>query len=235
MDMQGKIAVVTGGAQGIGKAICEGFTARGATVCTIDRQPNDGFVGDLADQRTLEAFAAHVLDRHGAVDYLVHNAMITHGGLDRCTYDAFNEVLRVGVTAPYYLTRLLADHFRAEGAIVLLSSTRYQMSQAHTESYTAAKGGVTALTHALAISLAGRVRVNAVAPGWIHTTDEPLSEADHRQQPVGRVGVPEDIVQAVLFLCGSESAYITGQVLTVDGGMSRRMIYHNDEGWSYRP
>ena len=235
MDMRGKVAVVTGGARGIGRAIAEAFKARGALVEVIDKLPNDGFQGDLADEAALRAFAAQVIQTHGHVDYLINNAMLTHGGLQSCGYDEFNEVLRVGVTAPYFLTRLLMEHFNPGAAIVNLSSTRYLMSQQNTESYSAAKGGITALTHALAVSLSGRVRVNAVAPGWIDTTGGRFSAADHLQQPVGRIGTPDDIVNAVLFLCGEESGFITGQVLTVDGGMTKRMIYHGDEGWEFKP
>lgn len=235
MEMAGKIAVITGGARGIGRALCEAFTARGAVVRTIDVLPNDDFVGDLAQPRVLEAFAQDVLNKQGKLDYLIHNAMITHGGLEQCDYDAFEQVLRVGLMAPYYLTRLLRDAFAPGGAIVNLSSTRHAMSQPNTESYTAAKGGITALTHALAMTLAGKVRVNAVAPGWIDTTGGTFSQADHLQQPVGRIGTPQDVVNAVLFLCSEESSYITGQVLTVDGGMSKRMIYHQEDGWFYQP
>ncbi len=235
MEWQGKVAVVTGGAQGIGKALCEAFRARGVRVASIDRLPHEGFQGDLADEKTLEAFAAQVIKTYGQIDYLIHNAMLTHGGLDRCGYHDFMEVLRVGVAAPYYLTRLLLPAFNPGGAVVNLSSTRYLMSQQNTESYTAAKGGITALTHAMAVTLSGRVRVNAVAPGWIDTLNSSLTEADIRQHPAHRVGTPEDIVQAVLFLCGEESRFITGQVLTVDGGMTKRMIYTGDEGWEYHP
>lgn len=235
MDMHGKTAVVTGGAQGIGKAICDGFRARGVQVRTMDILPCDGFIGDLGNEAALDGFVRWVLARHRKIDFLINNAMLTHGGLDTCGFEDFNEVLRVGVTAPYYLTRRFRDAFNPGGAIVNLSSTRHAMSQANTESYTAAKGGITALTHALAVTLAGKVRVNAIAPGWIDTTGGSFSDADHAQQPVGRIGTPEDIVQAVLFLCGEESSFITGQVLTVDGGMSKRMIYHGEEGWQYRP
>lgn len=235
MDYTGKVAVVTGGAQGIGKAICDAFRDAGASVCTIDVQPNEFFVGDLADPGALEAFAALVLARYGSIDYLINNAMITRGGLAQCSYEDFMQVLRVGVAAPYMLARLFASAFRVGGAIVNISSTRHAMSQAQTESYTAAKGAITSLTHALAMSLAGKVRVNAIAPGWIDTTDSPQSDADRLQHPVGRIGTPEDIANATLFLCGQESAFITGQVLTVDGGMSKKMIYHMDEGWHFTP
>jgi len=235
MNFQDKVAVVTGGSRGIGQAICDAFRTKGTRVCTMDLLPNNDFIGDIADDHALDAFAAKVLSTYGKIDYLINNAMLTKGGLSQCSYDDFNYVLRVGVTAPYYLTKLFMNAFRPDGAIVNISSTRYAMSQANTESYTAAKGGITALTHAMAISLAGKVRVNAIAPGWIDTTGVSFSDADRMQHPVGRVGIPEDIVNAVLFLCGEESSFITGQVLTVDGGMTKQMIYHNDEGWVFQP
>jgi NAD(P)-dependent dehydrogenase (short-subunit alcohol dehydrogenase family) len=231
--MKDKVVVVTGGAKGIGKAICDGFKEQGAKVCTIDILPNDYFVGDIAEEAVLKEFSEKVLKEYGKIDYLINNAMLSKGGIDHCTYEDFNYALRIGVSAPYYLSKLFMDHFREGGSIVNISSTRYAMSQANTESYTAAKGGITALTHALAISLAGTVRVNAIAPGWIDTTGTTFSEEDHKQQPVGRIGVPEDIVNAVLFLCSDKSSFITGQVIPVDGGMTKLMIYHNDNGWNY--
>ena len=235
MDFQGKVAVVTGGARGIGKAICDAFRSHGATVHTMDMLPCDGYRGDLGDEAALSGFVAEIFAKTPQVDYLINNAMLTRGGLDSCGFDDFNYVLRVGVAAPYYLARRLSGAFRPGAAIVNISSTRYLMSQPNTESYTAAKGGITSLTHALAVTLAGRVRVNAVAPGWIDTTGSVFGEVDRLQHPVGRVGSPEDIVSAVLFLCGEESAFITGQVLPVDGGMTKLMVYHGDEGWTYQP
>ena len=162
---EGKIAVVTGGAKGIGKAISQEFEKAGAKVCVIDLLPNDYFVGDLADPAVLEAFAGKVIDDYGHVDYLIHNALPLMKGLDQCTYEEFNYALRVGVAAPFYLTKLFAPHFAPGAAIVNISSSRDRMSQPQTESYTAAKGGISALTHALAVSLSGKVRVNAISPG----------------------------------------------------------------------
>jgi len=236
MNMQGKVAIVTGGARGIGKAVCDGFRARGALVYTIDILPCDGgYQGDISQQSSLDGFVDWVLAKHPQIDYLVNNAMLTRGGLDTCSFDDFNHVLHVGITAPYYLAKRFQPFFAEGAAIVNISSTRHAMSQSNTESYTAAKGGITSLTHALAVTLAGKVRVNAIAPGWIDTTASTFSEPDRLQHPVGRVGVPSDIVNAVLFLCGQESAFITGHVIPVDGGMSKRMIYHGDEGWVYHP
>lgn len=231
--MKDKVVVVTGGAKGIGKAICDSFKAQGAQVCTIDILQNDYFVGDIAEETVLKEFSEKVLMEYGKIDYLINNAMLTKGGIDSCSYEDFNYVLRIGVSAPYYLSKLFMEHFNKGGSIVNISSTRYAMSQSNTESYTAAKGGITALTHALAVSLAGTVRVNAIAPGWIDTTGDIFSEEDHKQQPVGRIGVPQDIVNAVLFLCSDKSSFITGQVIPVDGGMTKLMIYHNDNGWNY--
>ena len=229
-----KVAVVTGGAQGIGKAICEDFIKQGVSVCTIDLQDNDYFVGDIADEKVLRRFASKVISEYGAIDYLINNACVSRGGLNTCSSDDFNYVLRVGITAPFLLTQLFLAHFNPHASIINISSTRHIMSQADTESYTAAKGGITALTHSMAITLAGKVRVNAISPGWIDTTNTPFKGADANQHPVGRVGHPSDIVNAVMFLCDPKSSFITGQNITVDGGMTKQMVYHNDFGWTYK-
>jgi NAD(P)-dependent dehydrogenase (short-subunit alcohol dehydrogenase family) len=205
------------------------------SVCTIDLHDNDCYVGDIADERTLRDFASKVISEHGAIDYLINNACLSRGGLNTCSGDDFNYVLRVGITAPFLLTQLFLDHFKTPASIVNISSTRRLMSQADTESYTAAKGGITALTHAMAITLAGKARVNSISPGWIDTTGTQFGGPDARQHPVGRVGTPADVVQAVMFLCDEKSGFITGQDLTVDGGMTRLMVYHNDFGWTYGP
>lgn len=228
-----KVAVVTGGAGGIGKAICGAFAADGVSVCTIDVQDNDYFVGDIADEGVLRRFAAKVIADFGEVDFLINNACLSRGGLRTCSSDDFNYVLRVGITAPFLLTQLFMEHFNTGASIVNISSTRHLMSQADTESYTAAKGGITALTHAMAISLAGKARVNSISPGWIDTTGSRFGASDMGQHPVGRVGEPADIVHAVMFLCDQRSGFITGQDITVDGGMTKLMVYHNDCGWTF--
>ena len=230
---KGKVAVVTGGAQGIGKAICESFTSRGTAVCTIDILDNNYFVGDIADEKALKSFAAKVIDEYGTIDFLINNACLSRGGLKSCSYDDFTYVLRVAVAAPFLLTQLFMDHFNTPASIVNISSTRHLMSQVNTESYTAAKGGLTALTHAMAVTLAGKARVNSISPGWIDTTAKQIAGTDASQHPVGRVGEPADIVNVVMFLCDEKSSFITGQDIIVDGGMTKLMIYHEDCGWKY--
>ena len=231
MEFENKIAVITGGAHGIGKAIADAFRREGAAVECIDTAPGEHFVGDIGEKETLEAFAAFVLAKHGRVDYLINNAPPRMKGIADCTYEEFEEALAVGVTAPFYLCRLFAAHFGEGGAVVNISSSRDRMSQPQTESYTAAKGGIAALTHALAVSFAGRVRVNSISPGWIDTAYRVYEGADAVQQPVGRVGHPGDIAEMALFLCSDRAGFITGENICIDGGMTRQMIYHGDFGW----
>jgi len=226
-----KVAVVTGGAKGIGRCIVDELTKAGAHVCVIDKLEGPHFVGDIADKQVLEQFANEVISKYGHVDYLVNNALPLMKGIDECSYEQFEYALRVGVTAPFYLTKLLLPYFAPGAAIVNISSSRDRMSQPQTESYTAAKGGIASLTHALAVSLAGRVRVNSVSPGWIDTTGTHYEGPDAVQQPVGRVGNPMDIANMVLFLCSDRAGFITGENICVDGGMTHQMIYHADYGW----
>ena len=228
-----KVAVVTGGAKGIGRAIVQEFRKAGAAVCVIDLLPNEYFVGDVSDQAALETFARKVIAEHGHVDYLINNALPLMKGIDECSWEEFNYALRVGVTAPFYLTKLFAPHFAPGASVVNISSSRDRMSQPQTESYTAAKGGISALTHALAVSLAGKVRVNSISPGWIETGDTVWTGPDADQQPAGRVGNPLDIANMVLFLCSDKAGFITGENICIDGGMTRQMIYHNDFGWTF--
>ena len=225
--------LITGTTQGIGKAIAEAFEAEGATVHIIDVTPGDWFVGDISDPEALERFAASVIEASGHVDCLVNNAPPPMAGIDTCGWDGFQKAMAIGVTAPFYLTKLLLPHFAPGASVINLSSSRDRMSQPRTESYTAAKGGIAALTHALAISLAGRARVNSISPGWINTTDSAITGADARQQPVGRVGRPEDIAALALFLCSDAAGFITGENICVDGGMTKLMIYHGEHGWKY--
>ena len=232
MDFKGKIAVITGGAQGIGRCIVEEFQKAGVTACVIDKQQGDHFVGDLADKQVLEQFAKEVIEQHSHVDFLVNNALPLMKGIDECSYEEFQYAMSVGVTAPFYLVKLFAPYFAEGAAIVNISSSRDRMSQPQTESYTAAKGGIAALTHALAVSLAGKVRVNSISPGWIDTAYTVYEGPDAVQQPAGRVGNPLDIANMVLYLCSDKAGFITGENICIDGGMTHQMIYHGDHGWT---
>lgn len=257
MNFENKICVVTGGANGIGLCIVNEFAIKGAKVAFIDLDKTAGekalasikaggaeglfYWGDIAEKETLENFAGQVIETYGRVDYLINNACLSRKGIiSGCDYEDFNYVLKVGVTAPYMLAKLFQHHFGSGGAIVNISSTRKLMSQQDTESYTAAKGGISALTHALAVSLAGKVRVNSISPGWIDVSanydasfESKHSPADKLQHPARRVGKPLDITRVVMFLCDDENEFITGENITVDGGMTKLMIYSGDYGWEY--
>ena len=230
-----KVVVVTGGAGGIGKCIAQEFRKNGAQVCVIDRADGDHYVGDIADRATLEDFARDVIQKYGRVDVLVNNAPPHFIGIDKCTYEQFQESLAIGVTAPFYLSKLFAPYFTQESSIINISSSRDRMSQPQSESYTAAKGGIAALTHSLAVSFAGKTRVNSISPGWIDTAYTVYEGPDAIQQPAGRVGNPMDIANMVLFLASEKAGFITGENICIDGGQTRLMIYHGDHGWTLDP
>ena len=228
-----KVAVVTGGAQGIGKCICQVFEKEGIKVCVIDIKDNPYYVGDISKKEVLEAFAEKVIADYGHVDYLINNALPIMKGIDEASYEEFEYALKVGVTAPFYLTKLFMPYFAKGASIVNISSSRDRMSQPQTETYTAAKGGIAALTHGMAVSLSGKVRVNSISPGWIDTDYHVYEGPDAVQQPAGRVGNPMDIANMVMFLCSEKAGFITGENICIDGGMTKQMIYHGDNGWEY--
>lgn len=229
---ENKVAVITGGANGIGKITAEEFKKAGAAVCIIDKAKNSYFTGDLADKETLIRFRDKVISDYGHIDYLINNAIPLMKGIGECSYEEFNYALQVGVTAPFYLSKLFMPYFAPGASIINISSSRDRMSQPNTESYTAAKGGIAALTHALAVSLAGKVRVNSISPGWIDTSFKEYTGPDALQQPVHRVGNPLDISNMILFLCSDKAGFITGENICIDGGMTKQMIYSGDCGWT---
>ncbi len=231
MEFKSKVVVVTGGAQGIGKCIADCFSREGATVHVIDVQDGPWFVGDISDKTTLERFVADVVAKSGKVDVLVNNAMPLFKGIEECTYEEFAYAQAVGVVAPFYLAKLFKDSFAEGASIINISSSRDRMSQPQSESYTAAKGGIAALTHAPAASLAGSVRVNSISPGCIDTSFRKYDGPDASQHFAGRVGNPMDIANMVLYLASDKAGFISGENICIDGGMTRNMIYHNDFGW----
>ena len=197
----------------------------------IDKADGAHFVGDIAKKEVLEAFVGDILSEHGEVHCIINNALPLMKGIDECSYEEFQYALSVGVTAPFYLVKLLQPHLAQGASVVNISSSRDRMSQPQTESYTAAKGGIAALTHALAVSLAGKARVNSISPGWIDTSYTVFEGSDAAQQPAGRVGNPMDIAHMVLFLCSDKAGFITGENICIDGGMTKQMIYHGDNNW----
>lgn len=233
MKFKDKVVVVTGGAKGIGRCITDMFIEEGAHVCVIDIEDNPYFIGDLAIKEDIERFVSKVLGEFKKVDYIINNAKPLFKGIDECSYEEFNLALFVGLSAPFYLVKLLKDHLNEDASIVNISSTRDLMSEPQSESYTAAKGGIQALTHALAASLAGKARVNSIAPGWIETNGIEYHGADNNQHFVQRVGKPEDIANMVLYLCSDKAGFITGQNIYIDGGMTKQMIYHDSYGWKF--
>ena len=232
---QNKVIVITGGAGGIGRCIAEEFRKQGAHVCVIDRTEGNHYVGDIGDKAVLEDFAQTVIQTYGRVDVLVNNAPPSFIGIDECSYEQFQRSMAIGVVAPFYLSKLFAPYFAPGASILNISSSRDRMSQPQSESYTAAKGGISALTHALAVSFAGRVRVNSISPGWIDTAYTVYEGPDAIQQPVGRVGNPMDVANLVLFLASDRAGFITGENICIDGGQTKLMIYHGEHGWTLNP
>lgn len=235
-----RIIVITGASRGIGLGIAQAFIKEDALVFSMDKDKYEGdlpiyqFMGDVADRYDRELFVNFVLSYVNHVDVFIHNAMeSSHGILSPLDLDQFERILSIGITAPYHLIALLKDHTPFGSSMINIVSTRAFQSQKNTEAYSSAKGGLTSLTHALANSLSPTIRVNAIAPGWIDTHNSDLSNEDQTQHLTHSVGDVNDIAEMALFLASSKAKFITAQTFIIDGGMSKRMIYHNDEGWTY--
>ena len=239
--MENKVVVITGASRGIGLGIAQAFIREGAIVFSMDKDKYEGdlpinqFIGDVADRNDREMFVSYILSKFEQVDVLIHNAMeSSHGILSPLDLDQFERILSIGITAPYHLVALLKEHMPIGSSMINIVSTRAFQSQKNTEAYSSAKGGLTSLTHALANSLSPNIRVNAIAPGWIDTHNSDLSNEDRNQHLTHSVGDVSDIAEMALFLASSKAKFITAQTFVVDGGMTKRMIYHNDEGWIYQ-
>ncbi len=242
MSFQDKVALVTGGGQGIGAAIGKEFLKSGARVIVADINPRTGealtrqmsdrgeihfFAIDIAQEEEVGRLVEQTLKLYHRIDILVNNAAIAaNRPLAELTLSDWQRVLAVNLTGPMLCVKHAQEALQAShGVVVNIASTRALMSEPHTEAYSASKAGLVGLTHALAISLGPNVRVNCISPGWIDTQGQSLSEPDHQQHPVGRVGVPQDIVEMVTYLCSPRAAFITGQNFVIDGGMTKKMIY----------
>jgi NAD(P)-dependent dehydrogenase (short-subunit alcohol dehydrogenase family) len=224
-----KTALVTGGAQGIGKAIAELLAARGYLVAVADVQKSEfSFVKtDVSREASVRGCIRSVVKRFGRLDALVNNAGLTgpeDGPIEKLDLARWNRRIGVNLTGAFLMAKHAVPHLRrSRGAIVNIASTRALQSEPDTEAYAASKGGLVALTHALALSLGPEVRVNCVSPGWI--AHQPVRSKDHAQHPVGRVGQPQDVAELVAYLLSDAAGFVTGQNFVIDGGMTRKMIY----------
>ena len=234
--------IVTGCSNGIGRCITFMFLKNGHEVYGVDIDEKGKLIEDvhdkfffykanIGDKKELEGFIKSV--EYIRFDGIINNAGFSMGGIDNCSYEDFNYVLRVGLSAPFYLVKSLKNNLNINSSIVNIASTRAFMSQRNSESYAASKGGLIALTHALSISLKGKSRVNCISPGWIDVSNSEISKADKLQHPIERVGKPEDIAEMVMFLCSDKGSFIDGENIIIDGGMSKLMIYHGDNNWKY--
>lgn len=248
-----RVIFITGGGQGIGRGLVRHFLTLGCAVATLENDseareelktltqekgPCLILSGDVRNEADIENAIAQTLKAFGSLDAAIHNAAISaNQPVETLPLDLWNDVLTVNLTAGFLLAKHAAPHLKKSeggGALLLIASTRAMMSEANTEAYSASKGGIVALTHALSVSLGPEIRVNCISPGWIETRDwqkaskatPPIhSEEDKAQHPVGRVGVPDDIARTAAFLVDPQNGFITGQNVVVDGGMTKKMIY----------
>lgn len=239
IEFKNKVVIVTGGTSGIGKCIAEQFYNQKAKVIIIDKNDCNTkcdcfYKGDISEKEVIEEFIKQVIEKYNKVDFVINNAGLTKGGLLSCDYENFLYVQKLSLAAPFMITKLLLNNFNPNAVIINISSTRAFQSQPDWESYGAAKGGIVALTHAMAVTLKGKARVNCISPGWIDTLNSQFSKEDKSQHPANSVGEPKDIANMVLFLCSDKAKFITGENINIDGGMSKLMVYHNDYGWQYK-
>jgi NAD(P)-dependent dehydrogenase (short-subunit alcohol dehydrogenase family) len=234
MTAASPVALITGGAHGIGAGIAAHLAAKGWRVVTADMKPAPAnapgrhVIADVADEAAVTALVEGVAATEGQLDGLVCNAgIMIRKPVEELSLGEWRRVLDTNLTSTFLLTRAAAKLLRASGrgAIVTVASTRAHMSEPDTESYSASKGGLLALTHALAVSLGPDIRVNCISPGWINVSDESLRPEDHEQHPAGRVGKVEDVAAMALWLLGTEAGFVTGAEFVTDGGMTRKMIY----------
>lgn len=224
--------VITGNASGIGRALESAYREKGWTLFTVDIADSPEahhLQGDLADPETVLRFCRLIKEETDRVDVLINNAaLMIRTSPEELELADWERVLRTNLTAPFLLTRELAPLLRKGlGRVINMTSTRAHMSEPDTESYSASKGGLLALTHALAVSLGPEIKVNCISPGWINTAGESLRDTDHNQHPAGRVGTTDDIVGTVDYLVSPQSGFVTGTEIVVDGGMTRKMIYRD--------
>jgi NAD(P)-dependent dehydrogenase (short-subunit alcohol dehydrogenase family) len=249
--MNKKTAVITGGAQGIGKAAAKRFLQEGFNVVLAEVDISAGleteeelkpygaakFIScDISSEEDVKHMVTSTVEFFSSVDVLVNNAAISaNKPLTEISLDEWNRIISVNLTGAFLCSKYCAGYLKnSKGSIINIASTRAFMSEANTEAYSASKGGIYALTHALAVSLGPDIRVNCISPGWIEVSEWKksevrrtpiLSERDHLQHPCGRVGKPEDVASMIMFLVSSENSFITGQNFFVDGGMTKKMIY----------
>lgn len=253
MSLQNKVAIVTGGGQGIGKALAKRFLEERMKVVIADIDEEAGketeaefkhlgsirfFNADVSDEDSVQNLIIETKRSFDGIDVLVNNAARSdpnNAPITELSLEDWNKILSINLTGAFLCTKHSVTHLKKnKGTIINIASTRALMSEANTEAYSAAKGGILALTHALAISLGPDIRVNCISPGWIEVSEwkkqatrhkPELIEQDHKQHPVGRVGKPEDVASLAVYLASPEATFITGENLVIDGGMTKKMIY----------